>query len=293
MNIPLNKFSGERSPKLGLPNGAPKPPSSPNGRESEGDLYVRDTYTPDIGGAFWSGPHGQLVEMAARNQGFQGRIHSSVSEQPVFVKSTPEVVAQVQKLGTEELTQEAASRALSRYTELSNTTFLDDQSAYLERRTEDGVRNSVANFSLGSSKASTVDTLYEHAMLSLDSGASAGILQAATGSGPKALDNYAVAFGLDAEKLRSSDETVSGPERQKLQQALVDHVSNEVDTNPAIKASQERWKDAVESFESGRNSVVIAASNEGAHAERLIAGNGNRAVQVPVDFEKNGTCQGR
>ncbi len=269
------------------PNNTTPQTSSPpqNGQESAGNLYIRDTFTPsfDSGGL----PHGLLVARAAGNQGFQGRVHPSIQEPPVVTKTLPEVTAQVSKLGTQELSREEALGALSRYTEVSNTTFLDDQSAYLERRTEEGVRNSVANFSLGSSKASTVDTLYSHAMLSLDSGAAAQHTQAAAGTGPRALDNYATAFGLDAEKLRSNDDAISGPERQKLQQALVNHVSNDFDNNPAIKASQNRWDSAVGNFEAGRNSVVIAASNEGDKAEELVAGNGHRPVQVPADYEKN------
>lgn len=269
-------------------------PPPPPAKAGPGSLIIQDTFTPTImgGGDIFNpptfiSPHGYDVVGSARQEGFQGQV---VPRDRSAALSLPSAEAPITKrLGTEDLTKEEALGAITSKIRLDASSFLDEQSAFLENETKQGVKNSAANLSLGKSKASTSAEHYTDAIESLygPQGEAGMLIAEAGGVGPKTFDNYAKAFGIDADKIKNKDESISGPERQKLQQAIVDHVSGTYDSDPGIKKSSARWDKAVSGFEAGNNSVVIAAGNEGDVAEQFASGNNGRKIKAPADFEKN------
>lgn len=275
LNNPVNGNFAARPP-------IPTPPP--------GSLLIRDTFMPTMMGMGpTETPHGRQVLQAVQNAGFKGQVVPSLVDPPQPTGFLPQVREAHNELGTKALTQEQALAQLTRVTETEASAFLNDQSGYLERMTKSGVKNSAANFSLGMSKASTAVSLYDRAISSLNSegGAAGAMMAAAGGAGPKTMENYATAFGLDLDKLKSKDPKVHGPERKKLQEALINHVSNTYDKSPTIAKSKTRWDKAVNDFEANKNSVVISAGNEGDFAEMLASGNDGLTPKVPADFEKN------
>lgn len=264
------------------------PPPTPKVVESSnpppaGSLIIRDTFTPSAGGL----THGLRVSLAARSTGFQGHYLPSIEDPPQPTGLDPQVISAESELGSRVLTQDQALAQLTKLTEAGASVFLDDQSAYLERMTVAGVRNSSANFSLGQSKASVAVDLYEEALASGPAAEGAAGAALARLTGPERMKNYATAFGLDLDRLRSVEPEIHIPERKKLQEALIGHVSGIFDESPVVARARARWDDAVEGFEANHNSVVIAASNEGDYAERLASENGGLEPGVPPDFEKN------
>ncbi len=97
----------------------------------------------------------------------------------------------------------------------------------------------------------------------------------------------ASAYDLDYDTLMDPDPARHRPERQRLQQALVDHVSGVVDHDPAVEAARENWRTSVNSFESRHNSVVAAAANDGRINNNLSFRNGGLSLVLPEDFEVN------
>lgn len=260
-------------PPLSQPR--PQKPKTPK----PGTLLIQDTFRR----SGIEAPHGVQVFEAAKSTGFKGPVSPNLVPDTATGPATEIKTAQTD-LGHKSLTRKQALAHLTKIIETQASSLLNDQSTYLERMTKIGTRNSAANFSLGFSKASSVLSLYDKAASSLgDRGAAAAQLS----YGPKTMENYATAFGLDPDKLKSKDPKVHGPERKKLQEALIEHVSKTVDQSKTIAGSRKRWDRAVSAFEARHNSVVISAGNEGGYAELLASENGNLKIKVPADFEKN------
>lgn len=238
-----------------------------------GSLYVRDTFIPSS--SFTEIPHGLQVVQAANSQSGSGaRIVPSVNDQPQ-TQVEHVINPEMKRLGVEELTGAQVLSTLSGGIEGRVVGFLDDQSAYLEKLTKSGITNSAANFSLGQSQASQSLSLYNDAVSALSS------------DNPTLAGNYARAFGVDPAKLRSDDRAVQQAETAKLQQAIVDHVHGTFDESEAVGSAMSRWDSAVEGFEKGRNSVVIAAGNEGEIAKMMEEESGGHRLRLPLDFETN------
>ncbi len=222
-------------------------------------------------------PHGFQVLTAARTEeGYKGPVLPSVGNAP-----STDVHRQMEinkEIGAKPLKKEETLKLLTESVEVRVAPFLNDQSNYLEGMTKAGAKNSAANFSLGASKASVSANIF------MDS---SGSFWNPSGTKDHTVDNYARAFGVDADKLRSEDPKVHGPARRQLQQGIIDHVSGTMDGSKAVKDAQGRWTRAVEGFEAGKNSVVVSAGNEGDYAEQLQQLNGGGALRVPADFEKN------
>lgn len=260
----------------------------PTVKAPPGSLLIRDTFMPSSMG---DTPHGHLVLSASKEEGFKGNVRASIMDAPKPTGFLPEVRKAYGPLASQNLTKEQALSQISQATQTEASAFLNDQSDYLERQTKAGTTNSAANFSLGMSKASYASELYNKGIQSIgqseDKPGAASSAAAFLGGGGKTLKNYATAFDLDLKKLESTDPKVYEPERQKLQQALINNVSDTFDNNPALKKSKQRWDSAVNGFEAKNNSVVVSAGNEGDYAEMLESGNGGRKLNPPKDFEAN------
>jgi Subtilase family len=262
----------------------PDPPKQPI-EAAPGSLLVRDTFEstsfnpygppPEI-------PHGLRVGSAAIGEGFKGPFVASIGDAPTSNARINEGMKISSQLQEKELSREQALSLLAQATESQGAGLLNEQAEYLERAVKGGVKNSAANFSLGASKASAAFNQYLDVAPSLYAPNSQP-----EGLKDNTLKNYATAFGLDVAKLQNSDEKISGPERQKLQQGLIDLASKTQDDSPKIRQAKQRWDKAVGSFEGNRNSVVISAGNEGDAAETMQKINGGLPLNVPKDFEKN------
>ena len=157
---------------------------------------------------------------------------------------------------------------------------METKSQYLDDL--DGYGRSVANFSLAYDKAKLVEDIYEE-------------LQPAWSRGEKdeeqvekarrRLEAVSSALGQSSSEILSENSDVSGPARQQLQQSLVDLVSSSIDQSSQLAAARADWKRAVTTFETGHNSVVIAAGNSAHVAKNMRRENGGRSLELPDDFE--------
>jgi hypothetical protein len=289
----IGNLGAPAPPVQGQPVKLTKPPIK---KAPAGSLFIRDTFMPSVTGMYEMPrmPHGMLVYEASKQQShFDGPVIPSVRDEPQSSANNPAADPHRKKLADKKLTKEEALKELSASTERQVTTFLDDQSDYLERVTKTGTKNSAVNFSLGGSKAAQALQLYNDVLSAVTApkdqqgGAAAERLRELTGGGGHTAENYIKAFDIDVDKLKSKDPKVRGAEEKRLQQAIIDHTSKSIDGSKKIDKSIDRWDDAVEAFEGNNNSVVISAGNEGDIEETLEKWNGNNQLKLPKDFETN------
>lgn len=245
------------------------------GHIPKGSLLIGDAFTP-------MGPgqeaHGVLVKKAAHEQGFRGPTFANQSGTSM---DSRESIATLYELGTPELSQEEARHYIGRYASLSARGMVNDQIDNVYKAINSGAQNSVLNLSMGTSKARIAKTIYSEGAIAWMPDVAKDAQAADT-----VLANYATAFDLSFDKLKSADPKISGPERQKLQQGIVDLVSSNLDTGQEFAEAQSQWAEAVDIFETeGRNSVVISAGNQGDAIALFRMDNHGREIQVGPDFE--------
>lgn len=234
-----------------------------------GTLYVQDVFTPgltppDVAPA---PTHGLQVARAARQQGFQGRLVANPVQMSAFQERPPEW-----SLFQPNLTKEQSLDAIRAYASTGAQRMANDQAESLDRLSAQGKTQSVVNVSLGVSQAGQVSDLYRLAFGPL-------------GASKTAIHNYAIAFGLDEQKLSDPDPKIHSAERQRLVQSLLDQVGQAWESDPALAAARKRWDAAVDRFEAGHNSVVIAAGNEGDRLQSLVPG--GPGLNIPANATTN------
>jgi hypothetical protein len=271
------------TPKLNFfTNTLPQPQTStslsplswqPLNTAAPGSLHIKDSFVPS---SPEDSSHGQLVRRAALGDGFQGNV---VESQTI---STSESSYAESVLASELRSPEKTKEFLKFMVNNEVGEFFNNQSGYLETLSRAGVKNSSVNLSLGVSKASVSSRLYSNAFNALKSQKPGQARMA-----ENMIRNQAGAFDLDAGKLLSKDPKVHGPERQKLQQHLVNFTSEEFEQSPVIAASRKRYDQAVSKIENGRNSVVISAGNWGEYESQLEQDNHGLPIDTPEDFTQN------
>lgn len=240
-----------------------------------GSLIIIDQFRPTENG---SQPHGEIVKSSALQWGLSGERVLSIEQNDQ--SPTPQSPT---KLATEVLPPDQAKAAVRTLVVDRFTGTLQMARRNLDRLSDSGTRSSAVNISWGHAKSDQVIEFYANA---------SAAWRAPQGSkhqkqGEILSQNLAHAYGLDQSALLSSDERVAEPERRKLQQALVDGVSQIVDGEPAIKRAKQEWDQSVARFESANNSVIIAAGNGGSLEESLESSNGHRDIKTPTDFSTN------
>jgi hypothetical protein len=254
----------------------PQPPLQLQAPPQAGTVYMRDDFLPDPQAGV---PHGDVVGYTGRKQGFNGHLEGHQQPQNSNWGQFSSIES-FNSLNTDKLCREDALNSISKAAEGMASGMMDSQSSYLDQMAAKGVKNSVVNLSWGSSKARVSSNLYEDAAKAW--------LPGDSNDGPPdqaALNNFATAFNLDTAKLHSTDPKVHGPERQKLQQGLINQVSTAIDESSAVGCSKKNWERAVNGFEGQKNSVVIAAGNQGELHDAFEKSNHGRQVEVPKDFE--------
>jgi hypothetical protein len=257
-------------------------PIEPGQKAPAGSLLISDTFE-----ASGEAPHGVSVRRAAVEQGFQGQVfvHSPKPGQQLVASQES-----LRELHSPQSAQKTLA-AVDSYAVKFSVGLLNDETAAVNRANSTKSTHTALNLSQGSSKASIAEFLYKRAASEFGSGSMIEKMQAQTWYGSKGgtpvTDNYAAAFGLDKAKLMSEDPKVSGPERAKLQQALIDRTSKTLDESKDLKTAKSQFLTSVKNFESRHNSVVIAAGNEGDIASNLQKSNGGHKLRLPKDFDAN------
>lgn len=283
LGIPFGSFP---QPQIKLPG-----PSLQERKPEPGTLIVQDSFV-SLGGE----DHGHTVVRSAREQGFTG---------PVFVPKTPVLTPSSTRLGPppaksqlaimeltdKQLDKKQALAAIDSFAENAPTELLKDCTQTLQIASRSGASQTATNFSLGTSKARITEHLYNEFDRSRGGSSPGwgGVFGSPSGStGPQPIvQNMATAFGLDVNKLNSSDRSVSAPEVAKLQQALADRVGKTHDNSKLLAQAKSDFHRAVVNYESGHNSVVISAGNQAEVAKKLEGDTGGRKLRLPDDFDRN------
>ena len=220
--------------------------------------------------------HGQIGERAAYHNGFRGPVIKNHTEGPSYSNTQLRASSRIQFA---KLSGPEARTALTQILEHDTAALYEQHIPLLDKMTQAGTRNSAVNISWGSSKAAATQGLYGLAAKAWEGGSPQ------KRSGAKAtLANFSRAFLLDEARLLHSDPKVHAPERQKLQQSLVDFSSDVMNRSPVVARSRTRFEKSVADFEARKNSVVVSAGNEGRVLEDMAARNHGLGVRVPGDF---------
>lgn len=241
---------------------APRPLKSHTGAVPPGSLIVSDVFQgSDLDS------HGGAVVSAARSVGYSG----SIFTQQAAGQSVPELeeaYAATELIATPGMSSQALLKAINKFAVGPPIHMLKTGAEEVQRANQSGASHSVLNLSSGTCKAQVTNMLYGLA------------------KGPEVATNYAGLFDLDLQKLSDPDPSVSALERHKLQQSLVDAVDKAWGADPRLASLGAEFANSVKEFESRKNSVVIAAGNEGLIQPRLEQSTGG-TLRVPADFEQN------
>lgn len=180
-------------------------------------------------------------------------------------------------LHTEGLNPDEAFEAVDTFTQQRAVAFYELTGKEVELATASELKNSTLNASFSVRKSTLAENLYGEASMAW---------RVEKNDDYKNLvNNYASAYDLDSSKILNEDPAVHRPERQKLQQAIIDHVSDVVDNDPKVESARNDFRETVREFEAGNNSMVVSAGNEGSTDDNLSARNGGLSLDFPEDFE--------
>ena len=261
----------QRKNAVGPDINAAKPPA--------GSLIISDFFTPSDGETF---AHGEVVNMAARQNGFRGPVFTS--DQPMSPVAANQAISSAEMVLTNPgAKREDILRAVSQRTNAQAISLVETQTQAVRNATASGAKNSVLNLSMGASKAGYASDLYSQAALAWDDKANADN----RAYGATVAGNFAKAYDLNMDSLQSADPKVSGPERAKLQQNLIRHVDHTIENSSGLKAAKQSYTTEVRRFESGNNSVVISAGNHADDSNDMLKDAAGTPVMAPKDYEKN------
>lgn len=157
-------------------------------------------------------------------------------------------------LGTHQLSADQASSVLDNYIVNLYTKPMQLLTSLMQDANGLGVSHSALNISLGLNKLSTVHGAESHSENS--------IYQA----------NLDRALGL-----------APGAAAKERKQALLDRVDRVMEGSREVKEARIAWREAVKDFESGHNSVVVSAGNDGGDARSLAA----QGYHISPDVDQN------
>lgn len=262
---------GMQSPAMSAP-GAPMATTAPSMRYDPtptrpGSVVLLDTFQADRSQTI---PGGEVARYATGNP--VGDVARLEIARPAIDTSwlvVPQAQATPQQIRERMLNELADSRVR----------MLEGATQSLEGLRQEGLQHSAVNLPAGPSGSAEVWATY------------GGLRQAWEGEnkGPNsgaqiALGNYCRAFGLDSSKVMHKDSKIAGPERAKLQQALV-KLSQEAGDTPQVKESQQRFSQSVQALAESKVSVVVAAA-ESPGEETMAEDRGERPLEVPPNFQR-------
>lgn len=234
--------------------------------QQAGAVVVLDSFGPTGTG---NSPHGDVVRSCIGGSGPVACRETLDSGSANRIRPNPDQLSPEQIQG--ELLLDLTER---------RTNGLRNAASQLQELRAGGLHHSAVNMSYGNGPAFEVATTYDE----LRPAWSGDPVEARTAR--MKLGTYAKAFGLDTGRLLSQDPAVFGPERTRLQQALVD-LSQRVDRSSDVQAAHRQYGDAVKALAAEKVSVVTAAGNFGNWAERNAADRGGAELQLPNEFYDN------
>ena len=210
-----------------------------------GSLVIVDTFVPTNQGA----GHGNVAAFATRQQGFRGNIYAESigGDNP----NASNVSMQARQVLDFPQSPELTRQAVQDYSRYRQRELLENVTGDLNKLRDRGLHDSSVNVSFGDSSMRVANQLLNDVRdgthpMSPNYQFSQNILQA---------------YNIDGGKLASSDPNVSGPERHRLQQALLEATQRGGDS-PDVRQAQGQYQTAVRDLQARHNSVVVAAGND-------------------------------
>lgn len=225
-----------------------------------GTLFVIDTFAAP-GHKQRDREHGDRVVDAAVHEGFN-------RQNIVKVAKTDQVVNN-REVFQPNMAPDAFKKALRNDMVQMQVGTLNQGSDSLNNLQAQGAQNSVANLSLGMSKASLVDQYNQKMMLALDGleenapGKTDAERKQSLADATAFFDNYAKAAGTTPNQLR---EDLSGTNFKQAEQKVKDNLGKFADSaanDSRVNDAKVKYAQAVTGFEKNHNSVVVAAENSG------------------------------
>ncbi len=248
----------------------PAVPESPE----RGSLVIVD----DFQDTSLEASHGNVAAFAARQHGFRGEIYAERIG-PDNRVSHP-AWDSYSSLQQGPLSPEQARGAVEEFASKNQSTLLGDVTGDLDKIRERGLTDSAVNVSYGTHPQNVADNLYRTVR-----SAPRGSMFAQNGQAQRAR-NVMNAYGIDQATLDNPDTSVSGPERLRLQQALLDAAQRGAET-PDVLQAKEQYGEAVRALEANNNSVVVSAGNQGTILDDWARDAGGLRVNAAPDSNHN------
>lgn len=239
--------------RAGLNSHQPTPRVKPEpNEEKRGAMVIIDSFQS-------AGSHGHVVEEAARSLGPTGPVYRYHQHQVVNGRPTMPHVQAVKRLtppmATSLLPAEQATSLLEGFIEDAAAGNLGLGTSILAAVTAEDFENSVVNYSQGLDPI-TLLQLLKHPL----------------SKGSKLTPQQKDAYYRNLSTAIAPD-SPSPLAAKELDNGLLQKIKSTIKESPVIEEAIGEWRNQVLEFESGRNSVVIAAGNSG-HAQKALAANG-------------------
>lgn len=224
-------------PSVPLPEVPQSPPA--------GSLVIVDSFVENERGP----GHGNVAAFAARQQGFRGNIYAEPigGDDPQQTRQSWPARQVLNMPQTPEFTRQAV-QDISRYRQRE---LLEQVTGDLNKLGERGLRDSAVNVSYADSPMRVANQLLDDVR---------------SGTNPSSPNfqmsqNVLSAYNIDGGKLGNPDPAISGPERLRLQQALLGAAERGAQS-PDVQQARGQYQEAVRGLQGRHNSVVVAAGND-------------------------------
>lgn len=245
-----------------LPQVPDKPPA--------GSLVLIDTFEDNIQEA----AHGNRAAYAARQHGFKGPIYAeSIGPDQTPGPRDSNNARMLLGLGPQD--PAVTRQAIQDISRFSHRELLEDVTGDLNKINQRGLHDSAVNVSYGVTPQRVAEEMYRDVRNGALFGGTLNFSQ-----------NVLNAYGIDKEKFNHPDTSISGPERAKLQQALLSAAEAGAQS-PDVKKAEAEYARAVQSLESRNNSVVVSAGNQQEILGKLSADAGGIKPKVGPNSNHN------
>ncbi len=258
-----------------------------------GSLVIIDQFRDTYQGA----AHGNVAAHAAQQHGFRGPVYAENIGPDRQVPSR--AAATLGTLSRGPSSPAATRQAITNYSSQTQQELLNDVTGDLNKVRRTGLHDSAVNVSYGVHPQMVAEELYRRvrtAPTSPPPPASPGGFGGFGGFGAAQTEhmrgeyqfaqNVTNAYGIDRTKLNSRDAAVSGPERLRLQQALL-NAAQAGGQSAEVRTAQNAYGQAVRNIEANNNSVVVSVGNQAEILDNLARDAGGRRVNARADSAHN------
>ena len=236
-----------------------------------GSLVMIDSFQD----TYQSADHGNIGAYAARQQGFRGNIYAEeIGPDQLTGPRQSNLALTWMGMQTQDPTR--VRQAVSDYSRYCHSELLNDVAGDLDKVREKGLHDSAVNISYGNQPQRVADGLLDKVRSGMPPGSPNYQLS----------QNIISAYGLDASKLANPDPKISGPERTRLQEALL--ASAEAGArHPEVQSAQQNYDRAVAQIQGQHNSVVVSAGNQQQVLDRMAQEAGGHRPQAGPNSNHN------